>query len=121
MTVEQGGIGAGREVTMENGVSVTIKDRLTHHATTVLTIVESAASQVEPLLKGFRGFMNTSRKTMKGKYATYVMKSNPKLSNWPICCKKTKSNFRMPMPNNQQVVLIIKRKKRTALPSNPMI
>ena len=93
MTVEQGGIGAGREVTMENGVSVTIKDRLTHHATTVLTIVESAASQVEPLLKGFRGFMNTSRKTMKGKYATYVMKSNPKLEQLADLLQKNKIEF----------------------------
>jgi hypothetical protein len=28
MTFEQGGIGAGREVLMENGSSLTIKDRL---------------------------------------------------------------------------------------------
>ena len=29
MTIEQGGIRAGREVTMENGVNLTIKERLT--------------------------------------------------------------------------------------------
>ncbi len=35
MTIEQGGIRAGREVTMENGVNLTIKERLTHHKTAV--------------------------------------------------------------------------------------
>jgi hypothetical protein len=43
MTLEQGGIGAGR-VVMSNGINLTIKDRLTHHATAVLTVVESAAA-----------------------------------------------------------------------------
>lgn len=93
MTVEQGGIGAGREVTLENGTNLTIKDRLTHHATTVLTIVESAASQMEPLLKGFRSFMNMSRKTMKGKYATYVMKNSPKLEQLAELLKKNAIEF----------------------------
>ena len=93
MTIEQGGIGAGRAVTMENGVSVTIKDRLTHHAATVLTIVETAASQINPLLKGFRGFMNNSRKAIKGKYATYVIKNNPKLEQLADLLQKNKIEF----------------------------
>jgi hypothetical protein len=42
MTLEQGGI--GQEVVMSNGINLTIKDRLTHHATAVLTVVESAAA-----------------------------------------------------------------------------
>lgn len=66
LTLEQGGIGAGREVTMENGANVTIKDRLTHHATAVLTVIESAASQKDVLLKGFRDFHNNARKKQKG-------------------------------------------------------
>ena len=41
MTLEQGGIRAGREITMENGVNLTIKDRLTHHKTAVLVVVET--------------------------------------------------------------------------------
>lgn len=78
MTIEQGGIRAGREVTMENGVNLTIKERLTHHKTAVLAVVETSASQMEPLIKGFRNFMNNPRTKMKGKYATYVVKHNPK-------------------------------------------
>jgi hypothetical protein len=46
---------------MSNGINLTIKDR-THHATAVLTVVESAAAQADVLLKGFRGFMNNSEK-----------------------------------------------------------
>jgi hypothetical protein len=30
---------------MSNGINLTIKDRLTHHATAVLTVVESAAAK----------------------------------------------------------------------------
>lgn len=93
MTMEQGGIGAGREITMENGASLTIKDRLTHHAKAVLTVVESAVSQSDKLIKGFRGFMTHSRKTIKGKYATYVLKSNPKLVQLTELLKKNDIQF----------------------------
>ena len=93
MTLEQGGIGAGRAVMMSNGNIVTIQDRLTHHATAVLTVVESAAAQADVLLKGFRGFMNNSRKTVKGNYKMYVMKNNPKLIQLADLLKKNNIEF----------------------------
>ena len=93
MTMEQGGIGAGRAVTMSNGITLTIQDRLTHHATAVLTVVESAAAQADVLLKGFRGFMNNSRKTVKGNYKMYVMKNNPKLIQMADLLKKNNVEF----------------------------
>ncbi|WP_343616807.1 M14 family zinc carboxypeptidase [Flavobacterium sp.] len=93
LTLEQGGIGAGREVTMENGVNVTIKDRLTHHATAVLTVVESAAAKREILLKGIRDFHVNSRKKAKGIYNTYVLKSNPKLEQLTELLKKNDIEF----------------------------
>jgi hypothetical protein len=93
MTLEQGGIGAGREITMDNGSNLTIKDRLTHHATAVLTVVESAASQKDVLIKGFRDFNNNARKKVKGKYKTYVMKSNPKLDQMTELLKKNNIEF----------------------------
>jgi hypothetical protein len=61
---------------MENGSSLTIKDRLTHHAKAVLTAVEVATSESDKLIEGFRNFMTESRKTVKGEYKTYVLKSN---------------------------------------------
>nr|WP_315147997.1 M14 family zinc carboxypeptidase [uncultured Flavobacterium sp.] len=93
MTLEQGGIGAGREITMKNGASVTIKDRLTHHATAVLTIVESTSAQKEALVKGFRDFNNNARKTAKGTYNTYIMKSNPKLEQMADLLKKNNIEY----------------------------
>ena len=93
MTLEQGGIGAGRAVTMSNGNIVTIQDRLTHHATAVLTVVESASAQADVLLKGFRGFMNNSRKTVKGNYKMYVMKNNQKLIQLADLLKKNNIEF----------------------------
>jgi hypothetical protein len=93
MTLEQGGIGAGREITMDNGTNLTIKDRLTHHATAVLTVVESAASQKDALIKGFRDFNNNARKKVKGKYKTYVMKSNPKLDQMAELLKKNNIEY----------------------------
>lgn len=93
MTLEQGGIGAGRAVMMSNGNIVTIQDRLTHHATAVLTVVESAAAQADVLIKGFRGFMINSRKTVKGNYKMYVMKNNPKLIQLADLLKKNNIEF----------------------------
>jgi len=93
MTFEQGGIGAGREVLLENGTTLTIKDRLTHHAKAVLTAVEVATSESDQLIKGFRYFMTNSRKTVKGEYKTYVLKSNPKLEQMAVLLKKNKIEF----------------------------
>ncbi|MBE8726710.1 M14 family zinc carboxypeptidase [Flavobacterium hungaricum] len=93
LTLEQGGIGAGREVTMENGANVTIKDRLTHHATAVLTVVESAASQKEVLLKGFRDFHANARKKAKGIYTMYVLKNNAKAEQLAELLKKNDIEF----------------------------
>jgi hypothetical protein len=93
MTLEQGGIGAGREVLLGNGSTLTIKDRFTHHASAVLTVVESASAQADVLLKGFRGFMNNSRKTGKGDYKMYVMKNNPKLVQMAELLKKNNIEF----------------------------
>jgi hypothetical protein len=93
MTFEQGGIGAGREVLMENGSSLTIKDRLTHHAKAVLTAVEVATSESDKLIEGFRSFMTESRKTVKGEYKTYVLKSSPKLEQMEVLLKRNKIEF----------------------------
>ena len=93
MTLEQGGIGAGREITMENGANLTINDRLKHHATAVLTIVESASSQKDALIKGFRDFNNNARKKTKGTYKSYVLKNNPKLEQMAVLLKRNNIEF----------------------------
>jgi hypothetical protein len=49
---------------MSNGINLTIKDRLTHHNGSI-NGRRIGSSQADVLLKGFRGFMNNSRKTVK--------------------------------------------------------
>ncbi|WP_413998634.1 M14 family zinc carboxypeptidase [Flavobacterium sp. W1B] len=93
MTFEQGGIGAGREVLLENGSLLTIQERLTHHAKAVLTTVGAASSEADNLIQGFRGFMTNSRKTIKGNYRTYVLKNNPKLEQLADLLKKNRIEF----------------------------
>jgi len=78
MTYEQGGIGAGRAVQMDNGGILTLQDRITHHTTAVLTAVETAAWQKDKLIKNFRAYFNDSREHPKGKYETYVVKNSGK-------------------------------------------
>ncbi len=93
MTFEQGGIGAGRAVLLENGSVLTIKDRLTHHAQAVLTAVGTAVSESDNLINGFRGFMTKSRKTVKGTYKTYVLKNNPKLEQMKVLLERNHIQF----------------------------
>jgi hypothetical protein len=78
MTYEQGGIGAGRAVTMRNGVVLTLQDRIDHHTTAVLTAVETASWQKDKLVKNFREYFQDSRENPKGKYRSYVIKNNVK-------------------------------------------
>lgn len=78
MTLEQGGIGAGREIKLPNGTVLTTKDRLTHHAKAVLTIIETANQEAAKLLSGFRNYMTNAAKKSKGVYQTYIVKNNPK-------------------------------------------
>lgn len=78
MTYEQGGIGAGRAVTLKNGNLLTLQDRIDHHKTAVLAAVETAAWQKDKLIKNFREYFKDSRQNPKGKYQAYVVKNNGK-------------------------------------------
>lgn len=78
MTYEQGGIGGGRAVMLDNGTILTLQDRINHHATAVLTAVETAAWQKDKLVRNFRAYFKDSRENPKGKYRTYIMKNSGK-------------------------------------------
>lgn len=78
MTYEQGGIGAGRAVQLDNGGILTLQDRINHHTTAVLTAVETAVWQKDKLIKNFRDYFKNSRESPKGKYSTYIVKNNGK-------------------------------------------
>lgn len=119
MTLEQGGIGAGREIKLANGTHLTTKDRLTHHAKAVLTIIETASNQSDQLLKGFRGFMTNSRKKGKGIYATYVMKNNPKSEQLVELLKKNGIDFSYANASQKTLGYNYKTKKDNAFTIEP--
>ncbi|WP_116787447.1 M14 family zinc carboxypeptidase [Flavobacterium psychrotrophum] len=78
MTFEQGGIGAGRAVELDNGKVLTLQDRIDHHTAAMLTVVETAAWKKDMLIRNFRNYFKESREKPKGKYKTYVIKSSGK-------------------------------------------
>lgn len=76
MTFEQGGIGAGRAVELNNGNVLTLQDRIDHHTAAMLTVVETAAWKRDMLIRNFRSYFNVAPDNLKGKYRTYVIKQN---------------------------------------------
>lgn len=78
MTYEQGGIGAGRAITMTNGNLLTLQDRIDHHKAAILTAVETTSWQKDKLVKNFRSYFKEGKEDPKGKYRTYVVKNSGK-------------------------------------------
>ncbi|HRK82149.1 MAG TPA: M14 family metallopeptidase [Saprospiraceae bacterium] len=78
MTYEQGGIGAGRALIIENGDTLTLRDRVTHHRTAALSTVEVASQHVADLVKNFQAHYDRSRTNPPGRYKAFIIKaSNP--------------------------------------------
>jgi len=90
MTYEQGGIGAGRAVTMRNGSVLTLKDRISHHTTAVLTAVETAAWQKDKLVRNFRAYFKDGP---KGNYKTYIVKNSGKNEELAQLLKRNRIQF----------------------------
>ena len=93
MTYEQGGIGGGRAVQLNNGGILTLHDRITHHAAAVLAAVETAAWQKDKLVRNFRAYFKDSRENPKGKYRTYIMKNGAKTTQLADLLTKNKIQF----------------------------
>ncbi|MDV6166791.1 M14 family zinc carboxypeptidase [Flavobacterium sp. DG1-102-2] len=93
MTYEQGGIGAGRAVTMANGNVLTLQDRIDHHTAAVLTAVETASWKKDKLVKDFRAYFKDSRENLKGKYKTYVVKNSGKTEQLARLLKRNKIQY----------------------------
>lgn len=93
MTYEQGGIGAGRAVAMRNGNTLTLQDRINHHAAAVLTAVETAAWQKDKLVRNFRAYFKDNSENPKGKYSTYIIKNNGKNEELAQLLKRNRIQF----------------------------
>ena len=77
MTYEQGGSGrAGRGIIMENGDTLTLKDRVQHHFIAGLSTVEVTANNASDVVDNFAKFFDDSRNNPPGDYKTFVIKGD---------------------------------------------
>jgi hypothetical protein len=77
MTYEQGGgPAAGLGALTDEGDTLTLLDRATHHHITGLSTIEISAINASRLVKEFRKFFNDAVSTGVGEYKTYVVKNS---------------------------------------------
>lgn len=75
MTFEQGGGGAGGlGIITQDGDTLTLEDRVTHHFTTGLSTIEIASGNAAKLVKEFHKFYNDALTLGVGEYKTYIIK-----------------------------------------------
>jgi hypothetical protein len=77
MTYEQGGIRAGLGVVIEDGDTLTLEDRVAHHATTSLSTLEVSYKYRQRLVTEFRKFYQQSIAGQFSPYKSYVIKVQP--------------------------------------------
>lgn len=75
MTYEQGGIGCGRAVILENGDTLTLRDRILHHLTTSLSTIEVASKNAADLVRNFKEYYANSQNKPQGKYLSYIIRA----------------------------------------------
>jgi hypothetical protein len=76
MTFEQGGGGvAGLAILNEEGDTLTLKDRISHHYTTGLSTIEATANNATRVVSEFKKFYTDGKNNPQGEYKTYVIKS----------------------------------------------
>ncbi len=74
MTYEQAGHSrGGLAIETEDGDTLTLNDRLTHHHTTGLSTVEVASKNVDRMVSEFANFFSSGMKNPVGEYNTYVI------------------------------------------------
>lgn len=77
MTYEQAGHSrGGLAVETEDGDTLTLNDRLTHHYTTGLSTIEVASNNVDKILLEFSRFFEEGKKNPPGKYTSYIISKN---------------------------------------------
>lgn len=75
MTYEQGGHGfSGTAVITDEGDTLTLLDRATHHFTTSLSTIEISSLNAARLIKEFRKYFNDAVASGVGEYKSYVVK-----------------------------------------------
>ncbi len=76
MTYEQGGIGSGTAVIIEDGDTLTLNDRVAHHFTTGISTVEISSKNAQKLVNEFIRFYDKARNNPGAEYKSYVIKKS---------------------------------------------
>jgi hypothetical protein len=77
MTYEQGGHSrGGLTVVKDDGDTLTLLDRVTHHYTTGLSTIEIASGNAQKLIDEFKRYFDNNRNAKDALYKTYVVTSN---------------------------------------------
>ena len=76
MTYEQaGGSSGGAAVMTEDGDTLTLKDRLTHHTVTGISTVEVTSNNAERVVSEFKTYFDNAVENPAGQYKTYVVRA----------------------------------------------
>ncbi|MFP5041445.1 M14 family metallopeptidase [Parasediminibacterium sp. JCM 36343] len=76
MTYEQGGIRAGLGIKTDDGDTLTLQDRIQHHYTTGISTIETASSNAQKLVDGYKQFFDDNKAAKKFTYKTYILTSD---------------------------------------------
>ncbi len=76
MTYEQGGIRAGLGVLTNEGDTLTLTDRITHHTATGLSTIATVSNHATSLINEYKLFFDNNRSGKNFTYKTYVLTSN---------------------------------------------
>lgn len=88
MTYEQAGINAGLAVATQEGDTLRLKDRLTHHFTNSMSTIETSSTHATRLSDEFEKFFKDNINAPAAPYKTYIIKGNnnpdklSKLTKW---------------------------------------
>lgn len=77
MTYEQAGHSpGGLAVTLSDGDTLTLKDRIAHHFTTSMSTIETSSKNNADLVKGFKKYFDDAVTTGVGEFKTYIITDN---------------------------------------------
>lgn len=76
MTYEQGGIGSGTAVIIEDGDTLTLGDRVAHHYTTGMSTVEISSKNASKLVNEFIRYYERAKSNPTAEFKSYVIKKS---------------------------------------------
>jgi hypothetical protein len=81
MTYEQAGGGAaGLGIILENEDTLTLRDRIEHHTTAALAIIETASENAASLLENFRSYFDIKNPSLQTPYTAFIVASKNPIS-----------------------------------------